>query len=711
VVQAVEFGVAPTIRNIESINISIDSVFGNGVIVDAANITGSTITLSSSRAGFDGLAGVANVGKNNVSAGSGVSELEVYGLTSGTVNTGSVEYAYIESADAAATTKVNVNGDIELELDEVVKAEISVSAAATIELVDSDGDDLEQVTVSGKSNVTLAMSAGDIDARKVVNDLASGAKLSVSITSDGGDGNINLTKVSANSISLAHNFDNDTFVLANGTALNVTKAQTGTVVLQGDPSRVTNSVTLTTTEDLATLNVSDDGLTTSLVVSDGVKITNLIATGENVVVQGSGVLEIVSSDAEAFNATAFTGTLKYTASAVSAIFGGSGNNTITIEDHDAVYTGQSGIDTFILADDYDSKLTANLGAGDDVFKLGEQNGNETMTLTVDFGSGTDRLVVSDGTDLVGTDYKISFSNLEEIELVRDTGAITFSLNSSVLSGKTYKILTEIASDTVEVSVIGDAATINLGSLTFGNITASSSDTFYIEAKAATASTITGTSINDYILGSSAKDTINGGAGDDTIEASGGADVLTGGAGADTFVFFAGDSSKTAVDTITDFSIADFDVIELADQFIDIVTGIDAASNLYVGGAAALTDNLADSAIRAVVSNGFLTLDGTDANVAKINTLDEWFAVAEIVFASLVDNTYDGGNDREAQLAFVFNGDTYVISANLLDDDNDEDIDPVVTVGNVIKLAGISTLTALGETAAVGTIVLTNDFVL
>ena len=71
--------------------------------------------------------------------------------------------------------------------------------------------------------------------------------------------------------------------------------------------------------------------------------------------------------------------------------------------------------------------------------------------------------------------------------------------------------------------------------------------------------------NDTLVGGNGNDTIFGGDGNDTIEGGAGADVMTGGKGADSYNFRAGDFGsdlKASTDTITDFSAADGDKINL-----------------------------------------------------------------------------------------------------------------------------------------------------
>jgi hypothetical protein len=70
----------------------------------------------------------------------------------------------------------------------------------------------------------------------------------------------------------------------------------------------------------------------------------------------------------------------------------------------------------------------------------------------------------------------------------------------------------------------------------------------------------GGSGNDVLKGGAGDDTLIGGDGDDILDGGLGSDILTGGAGMDTFVWLEIDDGTT--DTITDFSVAEGDRIDL-----------------------------------------------------------------------------------------------------------------------------------------------------
>ena len=70
--------------------------------------------------------------------------------------------------------------------------------------------------------------------------------------------------------------------------------------------------------------------------------------------------------------------------------------------------------------------------------------------------------------------------------------------------------------------------------------------------------------SDTLSGSALNDILTGGQGDDILVGGQGNDILTGGLGADTFKWNSGDGAGTGInDKITDFNIAQHDVLDLA----------------------------------------------------------------------------------------------------------------------------------------------------
>ncbi len=112
--------------------------------------------------------------------------------------------------------------------------------------------------------------------------------------------------------------------------------------------------------------------------------------------------------------------------------------------------------------------------------------------------------------------------------------------------------------------------------------------------------------NDIMVGEFGNDTLFGGDGADLLRGAGGRDILTGGPGADRFVFRTATDSTVdakARDTITDFSTADGDKIDLS--------SIDAALSLVGDQAFHLTTAFhgIEGELRIVIHNGNLVVTG------------------------------------------------------------------------------------------------------
>jgi Ca2+-binding RTX toxin-like protein len=121
-------------------------------------------------------------------------------------------------------------------------------------------------------------------------------------------------------------------------------------------------------------------------------------------------------------------------------------------------------------------------------------------------------------------------------------------------------------------------------------------------------TLTGNDGNDTLYGMGGVDTLNGGNGNDTFIGGLGADTLTGGAGLDIFMFDI--PSLGTIDTITDFSTAQGDVLNIH----DLLVGYNPVSSA-IAEFLQITDNGANS-------NVSVDRDGTGATYgwAQIATL-------------------------------------------------------------------------------------------
>jgi Ca2+-binding RTX toxin-like protein len=121
-------------------------------------------------------------------------------------------------------------------------------------------------------------------------------------------------------------------------------------------------------------------------------------------------------------------------------------------------------------------------------------------------------------------------------------------------------------DTVSYASAASAVTVNLATATGQNTLGAGTDTlssFEWLIGSGFNDTLTGSTAANNIYGGAGNDTIQGGNGNDILYGGAGTDTLTGGANADTFVFEAA-SAFANQDTITDFSTANADKIDLHD---------------------------------------------------------------------------------------------------------------------------------------------------
>jgi S-layer protein len=212
-------------------------------------------------------------------------------------------------------------------------------------------------------------------------------------------------------------------------------------------------------------------------------------------------------------------------------------------------------------------------------------------------------------------------------------------------------------------IVGDAAedTAALLGVTFASANTTATATV----------AITGGAGNDVLTGNAAKDIIIGGAGADNINGGVGIDNLTGGAGQDIFTVTATQAGITGQEKITDFMIG-----LTGDTLATGVTTLvgnqtDTDVTAAVGGAVNVT---------ATVVNGLITIGGADA--ALVDTIGEFKAIFELIDTAATADT----------AAFVFGGNTYVVTDNAADVTQD-----------IVQLAGVTNATSLSAAFADGAI--------
>jgi Ca2+-binding RTX toxin-like protein len=215
-----------------------------------------------------------------------------------------------------------------------------------------------------------------------------------------------------------------------------------------------------------------------------------------------------------------------------------------------------------------SGVTAGDAAGISVASAGDVNGDGFADL------------------LIGS----QFANAAYV-LFGAAGGFAASIDLSSLNGANGFELSGILNVGENVSSAGDLNGDGFADLMVSGPRASSraGSTLVVYGRLPDAAVVhTGTDASQTLAGGDFNDTLNGMGGNDQLYGNGGNDTLTGGAGADTFHFR--DIGPASVDTITDFSVAQGDRLDLsglldvhaiASHVSDYVRFVDSGSDLSV----------------------------------------------------------------------------------------------------------------------------------
>jgi len=261
--------------------------------------------------------------------------------------------------------------------------------------------------------------------------------------------------------------------------------------------------------------------------------------------------------------------------------------------------------------DFDSAVSdatfgiGNFSTGDVmVWRVYDENGIE-----IDSGTITNSFFDTEGNvvNLSNSESPNYSINLEANGLVAPDGFYSMSLEATTNSYKFTGFSVE-KSLTVEDQIYDFSVVAIDGD---GDISANAGFTVTIDG---TGSILTGSSSSDVINGGSGDDFLVGGDGDDLLFGGLGDDSLTGGAGADIFAVSAiGDQGH---DTITDFSMADQDVLHI----YDVLDGDPANVDVDVavsGGDVLLTIN---STTQVTIEGLGGDLEWTDGSPHSLNDL-------------------------------------------------------------------------------------------
>lgn len=663
---------ATTIQGVEKINLDWDAI--GTAAVDATNISAekdkeTTITLTSSKTGFLGNAGVTNTGTNNVTAGKGiVGTLTIADVTDSTINAGDAKTVIVNGTAATTnkvvinagekTTTITVGGTAEVEnvtakivADTTITVTDSVGnvSSTTLDIADGKKATLNKIgkdlTVKGTGDVTV-VSTTTITGETVVNEKTSGT-LTIETAQTG---SADITKIDADLVKFtgilsgavtAKNGANVELAAATTTLADMTgsAATNETINLKASGAAITGLTIAASLENLALTAAAEEVKGTDLT------ITNLTLNSNNLVINGKN--DVVISDIKdngSVDASALDGDFKVTTvtSTVAdlSVVGAKGKNDINLGTLIAAGKASvvvSGTENKVTADvgtmgDTDGYLVIDAASGTNTIALAGDTSGDDVNIVLNLGSGKDTLQLATSANL--TDANLTVSGLDIIEVT--TGA---AVAASLVSGQSYDIKGSGASQTLIVNATDTAGeSIDLSQLVLTQIV----------GKNVNAIEINDTTAADTIIGSSVADEIN---------TTGGADILTGGAGNDTFVFAstALKGNATSQVTITDLSAGD-----IIDISATTTNGTLIPNSGTVLGAKVALDSTVDTFAKA--------LDAAAASTsATTNSVLTWFQWEDNTYL-VTDNHNDAtftGSDSVIKIAGLVDLATSTVTAEVI----------------------------------------------
>ena len=444
----------------------------------------------------------------------------------------------------------------------------------TVELTDSADVDLKKVATDKvitddtfANKITYGNGALDITAKKASNDMK--VEATAQDTSGGSIPNSVTIHLEAKAVAAA-----DKYNTTNVTDLTIDAQKGGTIDKINDTNKDAN-VTLIAGDDLTVtdLDAQDHAVIIDAASKGDIELTAVQASiinatlftqdlkvtqsdDENIAVVGAKgkntietiatdkTVSIVTQDADDIvtianttgQATVKVAGGKDTVNALAlegkaTIELGEGDNTLNIkggaDTADATVTAGAGVDTMTVSAGSDGKISADLGAGNDIADLTagvaatanitltmgagddvvKAKGAGAETITFDGGAGTDSIEVVADSDF--SDATITFTDIENLKI--DTKA---TFDGDQLSGQTFKISATGDDDQliVEVDSIANSdKTTDLSTITFDNTMPTGVEYVQIDATAGLGNdTIKGASgvVNHIMLGAAnGKDTI------------------------------------------------------------------------------------------------------------------------------------------------------------------------------------------------------------
>ncbi len=270
---------------------------------------------------------------------------------------------------------------------------------------------------------------------------------------------------------------------------------------------------------------------------------------------------------------------------------GNGNDSIQITDlavegvviepsHGNFHLGTGSADDLMVATVQPSAGGTVIGTASDLVPSSGTAGNDLITGTAGDDTlsglaGNDKLIGGDGTDTLsgGLDSDILVGGAGDDALDGDNNV---GIDTADYSSATSGVIVNLATGTATGGAGNDTLVEieNVIGSNFNDTLTGSTDHNFLSGIGGD-DTLSGGDHNDLLAGGTGNDILSGNAGNDvlfggegtdTIAGGVGADTLSGGKNADAFVFKAADLGQ-GVDTITDFKIAEGDVLDVSEVLI------------------------------------------------------------------------------------------------------------------------------------------------
>ncbi len=667
-------------------------------------IDGGALTLTGT---LDGQGGTDELSLSNGASLSGatVSNIETLTIASGaSVTMTEAQHDAFSTVNAAGTEQITISSAID-GLTGNANVETYVLGAANSFALGADGQSITGSTGSDTVDVGGRTLTGTLDANSGTDTLLldNGADLSSATVS----GFETLTFTANASVSMTE-AQHDAFTTINGSGTEQITITAATNGFQTDADIETyilgaaNAVTVTGGSQTLTGSTGNDTVT-----FQGLTFTGSIDAGTGTdllqMTTGSDISGAIVSGFESLTlAVNASVTMTETQFEALSTITAAGSETITLAsmDGDATITANTNIESYALGAAATLTLNADQSVtgstGDDTVNAGAQ----TLTGTLDGGTGTNTLMLSNGADISAA----TVSNFQNLTIA--SGA-TVTMTTAQLNGFTGTI-TGAGTETVTLTDTGTLTGTNLGAIEILQTESGGTETITLTAAAADGKTLTATDSGTdafVITASSGAQTLNGSAGADTIDGGAGADTIAGDAGTDTLTGgadndeFKGSSSNLNGDTITDLSAGDSisitgvtglstanvrfngnsfeidtDATTFANPEVSINLGSDLSSVLQI---ASVSDSGSDTLITFASFNNqpvFSALNGTpvftENGSAVVLDNDVTVADTELDALNAGNGNYDGASLTIARNGGASNEDTFGLSGGTLVESGD-----------------------------------------